>query len=80
MHKVFVTECISRTNLSKKSKFLQLLIIKIGIVMISKKCFFSKIKKFFFVSVKVILQILIPTSSKSLSILFYQVVGRYNTN
>ena len=66
IHKVFLTQCKSRTNLSKKSKFLLLLITKISIVMISKRClFFSKTEMFFFVSVKVILEILIPTSSKT---------------
>ena len=60
---MFVAECKSKTNSSKNSKFLQLLITKISIVMISKSCLFFKGENVFFISVNVILQILILTSS-----------------
>ena len=62
---MFVAECKSRTNLSKKSESLQLFITKVSILIISIRCLFSNTKMFFFVSVKVILQILIPSSPKT---------------
>ena len=45
---MFVIKCRSRTKLNKKRKFLQLLITKISIVMISKRGLFLKTEMFFF--------------------------------